>query len=375
MVGLLTLSCYQPEGHTQEVLPGAYSLEDYLPLIEGKRVGICTNHTGLIAETHLIDTLMSRGVNITKVFTPEHGFRGVADAGEHVEYEDQELAFQLISLYGSHRKPTGEDMSDLDIVIFDIQDVGARFYTYISTMTYIMDACAKAGLPLIVLDRPNPNGSYVDGPVLDTANHRSFVGLHPVPIVHGLTPGEFAVMINGEGWLESGLRCDVQVIPCSNWEHAIPYSLPVKPSPNLPDDMSIAWYPSLCLFEQTMCSVGRGTDKAFQHIGHPDYPDTAYHFVPRSRPGAANPIFENEKCYGVDYGADSIQYKFTVQPVIDFYQKMGDDFFKPYFARLAGVSSLQQQIEDGWSEAKIRASWQPQLDEFIQLRQQYLLYD
>ena len=357
-----------------EILPGAHALDKYIPLLEGKRVGVCTNHTALIRSTHLIDTLMNTGVNITKVFTPEHGFRGVADAGEHVEYDEQDLPFELISLYGRHRKPTHEDMQALDVVVFDIQDVGARFYTYISTMTYLMEACAMADIPLIVLDRPNPNGSYIDGPVLDTL-HRSFVGLHPVPIVHGLTPGEFALMINGEGWLENGFKCDVTIVENANWDHTQPYSLPVKPSPNLPDDVSIALYPSLCLFEQTICSVGRGTSKAFQHIGHPSYPDSSYFFTPQSLPGAAHPIFEGERCFGVDYGAAPVKYAFTVQPLIDFYQKMEGAFFKDYFARLAGVTSLQEQIEQGWSEEEIRSSWEPKLSDYRELRKKYLLYD
>ncbi|MEM9328916.1 MAG: DUF1343 domain-containing protein, partial [Bacteroidota bacterium] len=306
MVGLVFFCCQPPKELPDPPgppLPGAYQMTSYLPLLQSKRVAVCTNHTGLIGETHLIDSLMKRGVNVTKVFTPEHGFRGFADAGEHVEYKEQELPFQLVSLYGQHRKPTADDMENLDVVVFDIQDVGARFYTYISTMTYVMEACASSGIPFVVLDRPNPNGSYVDGPVLE-AEHKSFVGLHPVPIVHGLTPGEFAQMINGEGWLEGGLRCDLTVISCTDWEHHTRYSLPVRPSPNLPDDHSIALYPSLCLFEQTLCSVGRGTAKAFQHIGHPAYPDTTYFFVPESLPGAMNPRFKGEKCFGVDYATD-----------------------------------------------------------------------
>lgn len=358
----------------QPIITGAAQFTQYLPALSGKRVGLCVNHSAIVGESHLLDTLMSLGVNVTKVFTPEHGFTGVADAGEKVDYDEADQAFELISLYGSNKKPTKEQMADLDVVVYDIQDVGARFYTYISTMTFLMEACAENNIPFMVLDRPNPNGSYVDGPVLDTA-HRSFVGMHPVPIVHGMTSAEFAQMINGEGWLSNGLTCDLEVVSCKNWDHSLPYSLPLKPSPNLPDDQSIAWYPSLCLFEQTMLSVGRGTNRAFQHIGHPDYPDTTYAFVPRSREGASAPLFEGQKCFGVDYASNPIQYTFTVQPLIDMYRAMKSDaFFKPYFHRLAGNRELQQQIEEGLTEAEIRASWEPELTDYKNMRKKYLLY-
>lgn len=358
----------------KRVVTAAERLDDYLPLLKGKRVGLCVNHSAIVGRTHLLDTLGSLGIMVNKVFTPEHGFTGAADAGEKVDYDGNTQSFELVSLYGTNKKPTSEQMEGLDIVVYDIQDVGARFYTYISTMTYLMEACSEAGLPLIVLDRPNPNGSYVDGPVLDTA-YRSFVGMHPVPIVHGLTTGEFAKMINGEGWLSEGTSCDLTVITCENWRHDQPYSLPLKPSPNLPDDRSIALYPSLCLFEQTMFSVGRGTDRAFQHIGHPDFPDTSYYFVPQSREGATNPIFKEQKCYGVDYARGDIQYQFTVQPLIDLFQEMdSDSFFKAYFHRLAGNRELQSQIEQELSEKEIKASWEPALTDFKKLRDKYLLY-
>lgn len=379
LVFTLHLSCGQEQALQQSVtveplLTGAEQLDTYLPKLEGKRVGLCVNHSAIVGEGHLLDTLRALGIEVTKVFTPEHGFTGVADAGEKVDYDKSEKAFELISLYGSNRKPTDEQMSDLDVVVYDIQDVGARFYTYISTMTYLMDACAKNGIPFLVLDRPNPNGSYVDGPVLDTA-YRSFVGLHPVPIVHGLTSGEFAKMINGEGWLSGDLSCELEVVTCKNWNRSMPYSLPLKPSPNLPDDQSIALYPSLCLFEQTMFSVGRGTDRAFQQIGHPDYPDTSFYFIPASREGASSPLFEGQRCYGVDYAQEPIQYGFTIQPLIDMHAAMeSDDFFKPYFHRLAGTKTLQSQIETGLSESEIRASWEPALTDFKNKRKKYLLY-
>lgn len=353
---------------------GAEQISAYLPQLTGKRVGLCVNHSAIVGDKHLLDTLMALGINVTKVFTPEHGFTGVADAGEKVDYGEAKSTFELVSLYGSNKKPTNEKMVDLDVVVYDIQDVGARFYTYISTMTYLMEACAENDIPFIVLDRPNPNGSYVDGPVLDTV-HRSFVGLHPVPIVHGLTSGEFAQMINGEKWMAKGLTCQLDVVTCKNWDHSMPYSLPLKPSPNLPDDLSIALYPSLCLFEQTMFSVGRGTDRAFQQIGHPDYPDTTYHFIPVSREGASSPLFEDIKCFGVDYLQKPIQYAFTVQPLIDMYQAMNTEaFFKPYFHRLAGNKTLQTQIEQGLTAAEIAESWEPELTNFKNKRKKYLLY-
>lgn len=373
------LSCGQDKSTQAPTLikpvrTGAERLGAYLPQLEGKRVGLCVNHSAIVGSTHLLDTLKALNVNVTKVFTPEHGFTGVEDAGEKVDYQGDENAFELISLYGSNKKPGNDQISDLDVVVYDIQDVGARFYTYISTMTYLMEACAENDIRFIVLDRPNPNGSYVDGPVLDTA-YRSFVGLHPVPIVHGLTSGEFAKMLNGEGWLANGLTCELEVITCEHWTHSIPYKLPLKPSPNLPDDQSIALYPSLCLFEQTMFSVGRGTDRAFQQIGHPNYPDTAYYFIPESREGATAPLFEGEKCFGVNYAQEPIQYAFTIQPLIDLYEAMEtEEFFKPYFHRLAGNKTLQAQIEEGLSETEIRASWEPELTEFKNTRKKYLLY-
>lgn len=375
LVLITSFNCASSQDQSPEkVLPGAYQTSEYLPLLENKNIGICTNQSGIIEGTHLVDSLISLGFNVKKVFSPEHGFRGKADAGEKVETEENDDQFELISLYGKNRRPTKEQLSDLDLMIFDIQDVGVRFFTYLSTLTYLMEACAEIGLPLLILDRPNPNGSYVDGPVMEDA-HKSFLGLHPIPIVHGLTPGEFALMLNGENWLEEGLQCDLTIIKSKNWDHQQPYSLPVKPSPNLPDDVSISWYPSLCLFEQTICSVGRGTNKAFQHIGHPDYPDQTYSFTPVSQEGAKTPIFENQICYGVDFGTEGTKYEFTIQPLIDFHKIMDNgDFFKPYLHRLAGTKDLQSQIESGWTEQEIRKSWEPALSNFKEKRKKYLLY-
>lgn len=372
---MLSISCgSKPQEQKSSVLPGAYQLEEYLPLLKDKKVAVTVNHSSLIEDTHITDSLMSLGVSITKVFTPEHGFTGTVSDGVVIEYDSAESNYELISLYGKNKKPSTGQMQNIDVMVFDIQDVGARFYTYISTMHYVMEACAENNIPIVILDRPNPNGSYVDGPVLDTAL-QSFVGIHPIPIVHGMTIGELAQMINGEGWLENGVKADLQVVKIQNWDHSMPYSLPVKPSPNLPDDLSISLYPSLCLFEGTIMSVGRGTDHAFQQIGHPDYPDGAYSFTPESREGAKWPPYEDLTCYGLSWIGTKPHYKFTLQPLIETYRKMNrDDFFNDYFKRLAGTNSLQKQIEEGQTEQEIRASWKPELSNFKKKRKQYLLY-
>ncbi len=370
------VSCYQPNAEIREkVKPGAYNLEEYLPILLGKRIGLTVNHSSLIKNTHLTDTLQSLKVNVSKVFTPEHGFTGTVSDGVKVAYDSVNASFELISLYGKNKKPSIEQVSDLDIMVFDIQDVGTRFYTYISTMHYVMEACAENSIPLIILDRPNPNGSYVDGPILEI-KFQSFVGMHPIPIVHGLTVGELAQMINQEGWLANGVKVDLTVIKVKNWDHNTRFSLPVKPSPNLPNDLSIALYPSLCLFEGTIMSVGRGTDHAFQQIGHPDYPDGSYSFIPESREGAKWPPYEDLVCYGQSWIGTKPRYQFTLQPLIDAYQKMDrSDFFNDYFNRLAGTDQLQKQIEDGMSEAEIRKTWKISLEDFKQKRTKYLLYN
>ena len=351
-------------------------MDQYLPLLKGKRVGLVVNHSSTVRNGHLLDTLLAMGVelvNVPKVFAPEHGFSGKADAGEDVASEKR-ARYELISLFGEKRKPDPQDLDGLDVIVFDMQDVGVRFYTYISTMHYVMQVCAQRNVPFIVLDRPNPNGSYVDGPFLKPGQE-SFVGLHPVPIVHGLTIGELAQMINGEGWLGDDLKCDLTVVPVKNWAHDIPYSLPVRPSPNLPNDLSIALYPSICLFEGTIVSVGRGTSAPFQQIGHPDYPDTSYVFVPEPTEGAKNPLHQGKKCYGVDFSKEEIQYQFTIEPLIDFYNKMGKpkNFFTSYIKNLAG--DLDDQIKSGMTAEEIRASWQTELEAFKKLRTKYLIYN
>ncbi len=359
----------------EEVLPGAYQLREYLPELRGKSVAVTVNHSSLIRETHLVDTLQALKVNLTKVFTPEHGFTGTVSDGVTIEYEDSTNNYELVSLYGKNKKPTKSQLEGIDVMVFDIQDVGARFYTYTSTMHYVMEACAESGIPVIVLDRPNPNASYVDGPVLDTALS-SYVGMHPIPIVYGMTMGELAQLINGEGWLSGGINCELKVVKNKNWDHQTTYSLPVKPSPNLPDDLSISLYPSLCLFEGTIMSVGRGTAYAFQHLGHPEYPDTAYSFTPVSREGAKWPPYEDQKCYGVSFKGSQPAYRFSLSTLIKIHNLMDrDDFFNDYFKRLAGNDQLSQQIRDGMSEEAIRKTWEPELTIFKEKRANYLLYD
>jgi uncharacterized protein YbbC (DUF1343 family) len=367
---------------TGQVITGAARTGEYLPLLYGKKVAVVANQTSMIGETHLVDSLLSLGINIKKIFSPEHGFRGTADAGEHlVNYYDEKTGLPVISLYGKHRKPANEDMEGLDIVLFDIQDVGVRFYTYISTMHYLMEACAENNVVFLVLDRPNPNGFYVDGPVLDTV-FRSFVGMHPVPVVHGMTVAEYAHMINGEGWLKDSLICNLKQVKCENYTHKTYYDLPVKSSPNLPNLRSVYLYPSLCFFEGTCISVGRGTDFPFQVFGHPDYPDMGFSFTPRSIEGAAtNPKFEGEVCYGVDLSHIPFNFvhnnrRLVLDWLIDAYSNMDnkDNFFNNYFDKLAGNSTLRKQIIAGKSKWIIYASWKSDIKDFKIIRKKHLLY-
>ncbi len=360
----------------QALLTGAAQLERYLPLLQGKRVGLIVNQTSTIGQTHLVDTLLSRGVQVTTIFAPEHGFRGEADAGAHVkDARDTKTGLPIISLYGDNKKPKPEQMKGLDVLVFDIQDVGTRFYTYISTMHYAMEACAENNKPLLILDRPNPNGNYVDGPVLEPAL-KSFVGMHPIPIVHGLTVGELAKMINGEKWLEGQRQANLTIIPVANYTHQTAYTLPVKPSPNLPNQQSIILYPSLCLFEGTNVSVGRGTPTPFQVIGSPFYTSKAFSFTPQSTPGATNPPYKGQTCYGFDLTKPADAQPFTLAFLLDMYQNSTkkEQFFNPFFEKLAGTTALRQQVIAGKTEAEIRASWEPALSKYKQLRKQYLLY-
>lgn len=357
------------------ILPGAHQLDEYLPKLSGKNVAVTVNHSSMINSTHLVDTLLSLNVSLTKVFTPEHGFTGTVSDGVVIEYEEDDKPYELISLYGKNRKPNVDQLANIDVMLFDIQDVGVRFYTYISTMHYVMEACAEQGIPVIILDRPNPNASYVDGPVLDTA-FSSFVGMHPIPVVHGMTIGEYARMINGEGWLAKRIACEIQVVKNRNWNHQSIYPIPVKPSPNLPNDLSISLYPSLCFFEGTIMSVGRGTNFPFQQIGHPDYPDSSYQFTPMSMQGSKWPPLEDIKCNGLSFASENPVYELNLTLLLDAYKKMGSpDFFNSYFKTLSGTDELQKQIVAGMSEEEIRQSWADGLSRFNKMRESYLLYE
>ncbi len=361
-----------------DVRTGAQRTDVYLPVLKGKRVGMLVNQTSMITPSvHLVDSLMALKVNIVKIFSPEHGFRGTADAGEKVDNSrDARTGLPIVSLYGKHRQATGEDLADVDVLVFDVQDVGTRFYTYISTLQELMESAAQFKKPLIVLDRPNPNGHYIDGPILDPA-FRSFVGMQPIPTVHGMTVAEYAKMLNGEGWLKDKVTCDLTVVPCENYDHNTMYQLPVRPSPNLPNMRSIYLYASTCLFEGTVFSLGRGTDKPFQVYGHPLLPKNLYAFTPRSVPGAKSPVLMDSTCYGydlttIDPKADQIDLSFILNAYQLFPQK--ERFFNNFFDKLAGNSTLRKQIQQGLSAEAIRKSWEPGLKQFAGIRKKYLLY-
>ena len=368
------------QAEVKKIIVGAEQTEKYLPLIEGKNIAIVVNQTSIVDGKHLLDTLIAMGVSVKKIFAPEHGFRGNIDRGKNFNNKiDEKTGLPIISLLGKNRRPTAEQLAEIDIVIFDIQDVGVRFYTYISTMHEVMEACAENQKQFIVFDRPNPNGDYVDGPVLKR-QYKSFVGMHPIPIVHGLTVGELAQMINGEFWLENGI-CDLTVIPVKNYTHSTPYSLPIKPSPNLPNARSIRLYPSLCFFEATNISIGRGTKFPFQVIGYPNNTFGDFTFTPVDIEGMqTNPTQEGKICFGIDLREAPMDSKFTLKYVIDFYKKANSiniDFFSRsnWFNLLAGNSELQQQIKSGLSEHEIRDSWQDELEKYKKMRELYLIYE
>lgn len=359
-----------------EIIVGAQQLDVLLSKLASQRVALLVNHTALVGKTHIADTLLKRHVNLVKIFVPEHGFRGTADAGEEIkDGTDTKTGLPLVSLYGANKKATPQQLADVDIVVFDIQDVGTRFFTYVSSMHYMMEACAENNKKLIVLDRPNPNG-YVDGPVLQP-ELKSFVGMHPVPIAHGLTVGELARMINGEGWLGENKTCNLEVIPVKNWKHDDFYSVPVRPSPNLPDDQSIKLYPSTCLFEGTVLSVGRGTKTPFQVIGHPDLKEMPFQFTPVGIAGMSkNPPHENKVCYGIDLRNVPVKRQIDLSYLISLYGEFPDKekFFISYFDKLAGTTRLREQIKQGLDEATIRQSWQEGLNRYKEIRKKYLLY-
>ena len=369
----------------KQIKVGAERTSAYLDLVKGKRVAIVGNQTSRVGELHLVDTLIALGVDVVKVFSPEHGFRGDADAGEKVDSQrDEKTGLPIISLYGNNKKPKKEQLERVELIIFDIQDVGVRFYTYISTLHYVMEASAENTIPVLILDRPNPNGHIVDGPTRKEG-FSSFVGMHPIPLLHGMTIGEYGKMLNGEEWLSNGVQCDLTVIPCENYAHDRNYSLPVYPSPNLRSDESILLYPSLCLFEGTILSVGRGTDHPFEVFGHPDFKKKSekypYQFTPGPNFGAKNPKLKGEACYGLNLkelakkGLDSLNIEWIQQAYIDLERK---DFFTKdngrWFDLLAGNSQLRKDIIGGKSEKEIRKAWQKDLAKFQSIRKRYLIY-
>ena len=362
---------------------GAERTAFYLPSLKGKNIGLVVNQTSMIGSVHLVDSLLVLGVNVKKIFAPEHGFRGNADAGEKIsDSKDPKTGIQIISIYGSKKAPDKVDFDGIDLLIFDIQDVGTRFYTYISTLHYVMISCADNKIPLMIFDRPNPNGHFVDGPVLDLA-YQSFVGMHPIPVVHGMTIGEYAKMIAGEKWMGENKVIDLQVISCLNYKHTDDYNLPVPPSPNLPNMRSIYLYPSICFFEGTQISLGRGTNKQFQVLGAPLLNAGDFYFTPEPKPGAMTPPQLGKRCRGIDLsgldinqlkGKKSIDLSYLIQMYKDYPDK--ESFFLPglFFDKLAGSSALREMIQAGYTEKQIKETWQPGLNAFKKIREKYLLY-
>jgi len=387
-------------GTTADIKTGADNIWNYRKLLAGKKIGIVTNQTGIVIvkmktnlstdpkqcdlgeksdTTHLVDYLLSLkslNLSIKKIYAPEHGFRGTADAGELIkDGKDTKTGLPIISLYGNNKKPKPEQLEGIDVLVFDLQDVGARFFTYISSLHYIMEACAENGIPLILLDRPNPNGGIVDGPTLEKEN-TSFVGMHTIPTMHGMTIGEYGKMINGQKWLKNGVQCQLTVIPCLNYKRTLPYSIPVKPSPNLPNDQAINLYASLCFFEGTNVSLGRGTNKQFQVYGSPYLPNTGFIFTPTPNEGAKDPQYIGKVCYGEDLSKYPKVNRIELKWLIKAYKETADKskFFIPFFTKLAGTTQLQQQIEAGKTENEIRESWKPGLEQFKKMRKPYLIY-
>lgn len=369
-------------GQKNAVLVGAEFTDGYYPLLSEKRIALLSNHTGMVGNKHLLDILVEDGINVTTIFSPEHGFRGNADAGEHVSSSvDEKTGIPIRSLYdGNSRKPSKESMDSFDVMIFDVQDVGLRFYTYYITMVRLMDACTEYNKKFIVLDRPNPNGHYVDGPILDM-KYKSGVGGLPIPVVHGMTLGELALMVNGERWLPNNRVCDLTVIKCKNYTHQTMYQVPIAPSPNLPNMKSIYLYPSTCLFEGTPVSLGRGTSFPFQVYGHPKMKGYTFSFTPKSVPGAKNPPLLNQKCYGVDLrdipDEDIYNKGIDLSYIIDAYKnlKMGDKFFTSFFEKLIGVSYVRDMIVQGKTSDEIKAMWKNDVEKFKVQRKPYLLYE
>jgi uncharacterized protein YbbC (DUF1343 family) len=369
----------------EDIRPAAEQIHKYLKYLKGKRLGLVVNQTSTVVNTHLVDTLKALGCQVQKIFAPEHGFRGTADRGEHIkDAKDPKTGLPIVSMFGKNRMPSAEILSDVDLMIFDIQDVGVRFYTYTSTMTYIMQACAKHNKPLLVLDRPNPLGHYVGGPIMQP-DQETFVGLHPVPVIHGLTTAEYARMINEEGWLEGGVKCELHHVECLNYNHKKFYKLPVKPSPNLPNMKSIYLYPHLCLFEGTVVSVGRGTNKQFQCYGHPDFSKGSYTFTPKPMPGAKHPVLEGKQCKGFDLS--TIPYKelqnineLQISYICEAYQSANTNLRNQFFLKnnflnkLIGNTTFMQQVKTLQAPQAIQNSWKADLIKYKELRKKYLLY-
>lgn len=360
--------------------PGAHHFEAYKVQLQGKRVGVVAHHASLIISNqdtvHLVDFLLQKKINVQKIFGPEHGFRGDAYDGKIIDdATDPRTGLPIVSIYGKNKKPQPEQLQDIDVLIFDLQDVGARFYTYLSTLLLIMEACAENDIPLLVLDRPNPNGHYVDGPILDL-KHKSFVGMLPIPVVHGMTLGEMAQMINGENWLPNNLQCDLEVIKVSDYDHNTRITLPVAPSPNLPNAQAVALYPSLCFMEKTVMSIGRGTNMQFQIYGHPDYASKNFQFTPQPNAGSKYPKLEGQVAYGVDLREVAVADKIDLQWLIDAYHNTAvkEDFFMDSFEILSGTDRLREQIKEGLSAEEISTSWQADLKTFMAKRKPYLLY-
>lgn len=366
-----------------KVLPGAYQIEAYLPLLNHHKVGLVINQSSEINQTLLLDTLLKKQINVVKIFVPEHGFRGTADAGATIKNgKDSDTQIPIVSLYGKNKKPSKEQLSDIDILVYDLQDVGVRFYTYISTLEYLMQACIENNKHLILLDRPNPNAHIVDGPILDTT-FRSFVGMQPIPILYGMTQAEYAKMLCGEKWIENAAQLQLTIIACKNYSHSTPYQLPIAPSPNLKDNSAIYLYPSLCFFEGTPISVGRGTTQPFRQWGHPLFKKySSYFFTPQALIGASKPLYAHQACYGKKInGSEEQIYKLCAQGInLDYliqaykWYPYKDRFFNPFFEKLAGTALLRKQIQNGLSARAIKASWQKDLEHFKQIRSKYLIY-
>lgn len=370
----ISLVLFTFSAQAQKLVLAGERTDVYLHHLQNKKVGVVGNQTSMITNTHLVDSLISLGIDVVKVFSPEHGFRGKEDAGAIIDDGiDSKTGIPIFSLHGKNKKPQAEQLQGIDVLVFDIQDVGVRFYTYISTLHYVMEAAAEFSIPVLILDRPNPNGHFVDGPILDTA-FQSFVGMHPIPIAHGMTIGEYAKMINGEDWITT--RCELIVIEMENYTHNTNYDLPIKPSPNLPNARSVNLYPSLCLFEGTNISIGRGTDFPFQHFGAP-YLKSNYSFMPKSGEGNRNPKLENIECFGTDLRfQDNYLTTINLNWIIETYKQCSEkeEFFNSYFDTLAGNDKLKKQIIAGKTAKEIKASWQEGLKEFKEVRIKYLIY-